>query len=53
MPTNDPMALKLQTILTAANYQVRQYDTDDKVDEMVRDKNYGVDYPYICFGVSF
>lgn len=52
-PTGDPMVVKMNTIFTAAGYTVRQYGSDSEIDTIVRDQNYGIDYPYFCFGLSF
>lgn len=52
-PTGDPMVAKMNTILTASGYTVKVYESDDVIDALVRDANYGGDIPYICFGLSF
>lgn len=32
---------------------MQDYASDSEVDAIVRNENYGIDYPYFCFGLSF
>lgn len=47
------MVNKLDNMFTQAGYIVKQYASDDQIDVIVRDKEYGLSYPYFCFGLSF
>lgn len=47
------MVAKMNTLFSNAGYTVRQYAADSEIDTIVRDQNYGTDYPYFCFGLSF
>jgi hypothetical protein len=47
------MVNKLDNMFTQAGYIVKQYASDDQIDAIVRDREYGLSYPYFCFGLSF
>ena len=52
-PTGDAMVNTLKTNLEALDYTVATYASNDEIDELVRDFDYGDTIPYICFGVTF
>ena len=51
-PTGNPMAQKLKDKLESLGLTVRIFDGNDKIDEFVRDLDYGKD-ERLCFAVTF
>jgi hypothetical protein len=47
------MVTTLNTMFTTAGYTVQLFSSDNDIDTITRDPNYGIDYPYFCFGISF
>ena len=51
-PPDNPMTNYLRLLLSI-QYNVSVYKDDNEVNNIIRDEQYGKNFPIFCFGVSF